>query len=114
MTPSCIFCQIERGDIASDLLYRDELIFVVRDVSPKAVVHLLLIPVKHVISLSELYNADLGFEKQLFSVATSISKQMGVDGSGYRLVLNQGPDSGQQIDHLHFHLLGGNQLSDIG
>ena len=92
MDTSCIFCQIEQGDIASDLVYRDKLIFVVRDVSPKAVVHILLIPVKHVISLSELYNVDLGFEKHLFSVAASMSKQMGVDGSGYRLVLNQGPD----------------------
>ena len=96
MDTSCIFCQIEQGDIASDLVYRDKLIFVVRDVSPKAVVHILLIPVKHVISLSELYNVDLGFEKHLFSVAASMSKQMGVDGSGYRLVLNQGPDSGQR------------------
>jgi histidine triad (HIT) family protein len=114
MAYSCIFCQIAQGSISSDLLYRDELIFVVRDVSPKAPVHILLIPVQHLASLAQLYTEDLGFEKRLFKVATSMSLQMGLADSGYRLILNQGPDSGQQIEHLHFHLLGGNRLSDIG
>ena len=123
MPSSCIFCKIAQSGTDTDILYRDDLLFVIRDITPKAVVHLLLIPVMHVTSLSapSFWNprqADQGppdksFFSQLFKVAGILASQLGIADTGYRLVLNQGPHSGQQIAHLHFHLLGGNQLADI-
>ena len=125
MVPSsCIFCKIAQSGTDTDILYRDDLLFVIRDIIPKAVVHLLLIPVMHVTSLSassfwspepvDQRPPEKDFSSQLFTVAGTLASQMGISDTGYRLVLNQGPHSGQQIAHLHFHLLGGNQLADIG
>ena len=123
MLSSCIFCKIAQSETDTDVLYRDDLLFVIRDITPKAVVHLLLIPVMHVTSLSapsfwsprpaDQRQPEKSFPSQLFKVADILALQMGIAETGYRLVLNQGPHSGQQIAHLHFHLLGGNQLADM-
>ena len=113
MSDECIFCKINRGEIPSDILYRDEDCFVIRDVAPRAPVHLLVIPTVHftyLSGLSEEFQPVLG---RMFSAAKDMATREGVVDSGYRLVINQGPDSGQEVPHLHLHVLGGKHLGGM-
>ena len=114
MEQDCIFCKIRDGEIPSDVLYRDDSCFVIRDIAPKAPVHLLVIPTEHFTFLS---NLDSGFHAALgamFKAAHAMAGREGVDESGYRLIINQGADAGQMIDHLHLHVLGGRALGGMG
>ncbi|MBI2872970.1 MAG: HIT domain-containing protein [Chloroflexi bacterium] len=114
MADDCIFCRIGRGEIDTPLLFQDDRVFVVRDIRPKAPKHLLIIPKEHLTSLADM---DLGKEAilgHLLIVAREMAKQEGVTRSGYRLVINQGPDSGQELAHLHLHLLAGRRLGAMG
>ena len=114
MEQDCIFCRIRDGEIPSDVLYRDDGCFVIRDIAPKAPIHLLVIPTSHFTFLSDLtsdFHASLG---GMFEAAHLMAQREGVDAGGYRLVVNQGADSGQMIDHLHLHVLGGRALGEMG
>ena len=114
MEQVCIFCKIRDGEIPSDVLYRDDSCFVIRDIAPKAPVHLLVIPTEHFTFLSHL---DSGFHATLgamLEAAHMMAAREGVDQSGYRLIINQGANSGQMIDHLHLHVLGGRPLGEMG
>ena len=114
MEEDCIFCKIRDGEIPSDVLYRDDSCFVIRDIAPKAPVHLLVIPNEHFTFLSHLtsgFHATLG---AMFEAAHLMAGREGVDESGYRLIINQGADAGQMIDHLHLHVLGGRALGGMG
>lgn len=110
----CVFCKIINGDIPTEKLYRDEKAVVVRDLHPKAPVHLLLLPVVHFGSPAELIEAMETVVGHLFIVAAKMAAQEGVAESGYRLVVNVGPDGGQEIGHLHMHLMGGRRLEEMG
>jgi histidine triad (HIT) family protein len=110
----CVFCKIINGDIPSEKLYRDEKVVVVRDLRPKAPVHLLLLPVVHFSSPAELIEAMESVVGHLFIVAARLAAQEGVAESGYRLVVNVGPDGGQEVGHLHMHLMGGRRLEEMG
>ena len=110
----CIFCKIARGDIQSQILYQDDQVFVIRDIHPKAPVHLLIIPLGHITDLASEdpdRTATLG---QMFVVGREMAQQEGVTQGGYRLTLNQGSDAGQVIAHVHLHLLGGRRLAAMG
>ncbi len=108
MAQDCIFCRINRGQVKSDILYRDEHCFVIRDIAPKAPVHLLIIPVQHFTFLTGLT------PEHSFMAAREMAKRQGVTERGYRLIINQGGDAGQQVDHLHLHLLAGRRLGAMG
>ena len=110
----CIFCKIGRGEVPSEFLYRDDSVYAIRDIRPKAPVHLLVIPFAHVGALTGEPESRLEAMGKLLVVAARLAKQEGVDGTGYRLVVNQGPDSGQEVAHLHLHLLAGRQLTTMG
>ncbi len=114
MTQDCIFCKIKAGEIPGETLHSDEHCFVIRDIAPKAPVHLLIIPNEHFTYLTGVgptFFATLG---SMFTVAQEMAARENVLESGYRLIINQGADSGQQVDHLHLHLLGGKALGDMG
>ncbi len=114
MDEECIFCRIGGGEIPADLLYRDERCFVIRDIAPKAPVHLLIIPSDHftyLTGVTEAFGPVLG---GMFVAAREMAQREGVTRDGYRLVINQGRDSGQQVPHLHMHLLGGRPLGEMG
>ena len=113
MSDECIFCKINRGEIPSDILYRDDDCFVIRDVAPRAPVHLLVIPTVHLTYLSGLSEEFQPVLSRMFSAAKDMAEREGVVDSGYRLVINQGPDSGQEVPHLHLHLLGGRHLGGM-
>lgn len=106
----CIFCRILAGEIPSELLHRDDQCFVIRDIAPIAPVHLLVIPIQHYIHATEAppdMDATLG---HLLAVAKEMAKREGIFESGYRMAVNQGPHSGQTVDHLHLHVVGGRML----
>jgi len=110
----CIFCKIAAGEIASDILYRDAECFVIRDIEPQAPVHLLVIPNEHFTDLDGLTSDRHGMIGAMFEAAAQMAEQVGIAKSGYRLTVNQGDDSGQAVDHLHLHVLGGQRLRPLG
>jgi histidine triad (HIT) family protein len=110
----CIFCGISRGAVEADILYRDEQLMVFKDANPEAPTHLLIIPRRHVAGLSYAGGRTAGVLGQMFGLAEEMARREGVTISGYRLVMNQGPDSGQELEHLHMHLMGGKTLGAMG
>ena len=113
-TSECIFCGMARDSSHEAPIYRDERVFVVMDINPKAPTHLLIIPNMHLPSLAYIGPGQVPIMGHLYVVAEEMARREGVTLSGYRLVLNQGIDSGQEIEHLHMHLLGGQPLGNMG
>ncbi len=111
----CIFCKIAAGIIPSTKMYEDDRAFAFRDINPQAPVHVLIIPKKHYKNLAELDSADHELMGHLLDVAVSVARDSGLTIEGYRVAINSGPQGGQVVQHVHFHLLGGRQLSgDLG
>jgi len=109
----CIFCKIIAGKGSSQLLYQDELVSGFRDHHPVAPVHVLVVPNKHIASVNDLTSEDEALMGHLVTVARELARQEGVDRSGYRLVVNTGPQGGQRVYHIHLHLLGGRQMQAL-
>jgi len=104
---NCIFCKIINGAIPATRVFEDERILVIEDITPKAPLHLLLIPKKHLVSCLDLTEQDDGLVGYVFRKAGEIARQKGVSDSGFRLVQNNGAGAGQSVFHIHFHLLAG-------
>jgi len=107
----CIFCKIINGEIPSRVVYEDEHIFAFDDINPQAPVHTLIIPKDHYASLQDIPEDKLDFISYLFSKIREIAQKKGLAESGFRIVLNTGRDSGQDVFHIHFHLLGGRRMT---
>ena len=113
MTDDCIFCKIVNKEIPVDIVHEDEDFLAFNDIKPKASVHIIMIPKRHYgphFTLSEENTEVMG---KMMITAAEIAREAGIDRSGYRLVINSGPDSGMEVDHLHLHILGGNKLGPI-
>ena len=109
---NCIFCQIVAGKIPSEILYQDEQVIAFRDINPQAPIHLVIIPKRHIPSLTHLSEEDSPLIGHMVNAANELAKKEGIAESGYRLVINCGKQGGQLVPHLHMHLLGGRRLSD--
>ncbi len=109
----CIFCQIVAGKVPSDTLYQNERVIAFRDIRPITPTHVVIIPRKHIPSLTQLSDADLPLMADLVKVANQLAKREGIAEKGYRLVINCGREGTQLVPHLHMHLLGGRQLSAV-
>ena len=107
----CIFCNIINGKIRGEFVYQDEEIAAFRDIDPKAPVHILIVPRKHISTLNDLGADSELLVGKLITRAQKIAVQEGIDESGYRLVFNCNRDAGQEIFHIHLHLLGGRRLN---
>jgi histidine triad (HIT) family protein len=107
----CIFCSIIEGKIPSKKVYEDDQVFAFWDINPEAPVHVLIIPKQHIESINELNEDNLKVVGHIYNTAKKIAKELGVAESGYRVVSNCGSDAGQTVFHIHFHLLGGRNLS---
>lgn len=107
---NCIFCKIARGDIESDIVWEGQDIVAFRDVNPQAPTHILLIPTKHIPMISKVQQEDQPLMGQLVLAAKHVAEQEGLDDKGYRLVFNNGDYGGQDVYHLHLHLLGGRPM----
>jgi histidine triad (HIT) family protein len=114
MAEECIFCKIGRRKIPGDLIYSDDQAFVIRDISPKAPIHLLVLPFEHVTYLESFTQDREALLGHMMLVAREMARREGLTESGYRLVINQGSDSGQEVPHLHLHVLGGRDLGGMG
>ncbi len=108
----CVFCQIVAGKIPSETRYQDEDVIAFRDINPLAPTHILIIPKKHIPSLTHLTDAEASLIGHMVRVANQLAKDEGIAEGGYRLVINSGEQGGQIVPHLHMHLLGGRRLAD--
>jgi len=104
----CLFCKMVAGEITPDVVYEDETILAFRDINPQAPTHILIIPKSHVETLNELNDSVLA--GQLLQTAIKLAKQEGLADDGYRTVFNCNKQGGQEVYHLHMHLLGGRQM----
>jgi histidine triad (HIT) family protein len=109
MADQCVFCRIVRGEIPTQLLANTADCVAFRDLDPKAPVHILIIPKKHIPSLDDINEPDI--PGKLTMLAAALARQEGIATSGYRTVMNTGPEGGQSVSHLHLHLLGGRQMA---
>lgn len=110
MENDCIFCRIARGEAPATVVYQDDDVIAFEDIQPHATTHLLVIPKQHISSLNEAPETDPALLGKILQVAAKVAHDAGLAQSGYRVVTNVGPDSGQTVFHLHFHVLGGNPL----
>lgn len=113
MVQETIFSRIIRREIPSDIVYQDDFVTAFRDISPQAPVHILIIPNKIIPTVNDINEQDEKILGHLFTVAAKIAKQEGIDDSGYRLIMNCNKDAGQEVFHLHMHLLGGKNLGKL-
>jgi histidine triad (HIT) family protein len=107
---NCLFCGIVEGTVKSEIVYQDDAVVAFKDIGPRAPVHLLIIPRKHVAAVSDIGPADDSLMGAIFRAAKRLAEELGIAGSGYRVVVNNGADAGQSVFHLHFHLLGGRPM----
>jgi histidine triad (HIT) family protein len=106
----CTFCRIAAREVPADIVHATDRVVAFRDANPKAPIHLLLIPIDHIESVADLGGGYGDLLAEIVQAATHLAKAEGIDDSGWRLVTNVGPDAGQSVPHLHFHLLGGRAL----
>ena len=106
----CLFCKIIAGDIPSTKVYEDDLVLAFRDIAPQAPTHVLVIPKAHIAGCDDVTAENSGLVAHIFEVIPAIARAEGLT-NGYRVVSNCGPDAGQTVPHLHFHILGGKPLT---
>ena len=106
----CLFCKIVAGEIPSTKVYEDDQILAFRDIAPQAPTHILVIPKAHIASVAEITGENSGVVAHIFEVIPQIAEAEGLK-DGFRVVSNCGAHAGQTVEHLHFHVLGGKQLS---
>lgn len=107
---SCLFCKIIAGDIQGDVVHKDELCVVIRDVNPQAPTHVLVIPREHLESLDDASQRDESLLGHLLRVSARVANDLGHGEGGYRTVINTGAGAGQSVLHLHVHVLAGRQM----
>ena len=109
----CLFCKIIAGDIPSSTVYEDDKIFVFKDINPIADVHVLVVPKQHIKSLDEQSSADAALMGYMMGKLPELARSQGLD-DGFRTIINTGPGGGQEVDHLHMHIIGGKHLPKFG
>lgn len=111
MSNDCVFCKIAKGEFGTQFIYEDEELLAFRDINPQAPVHILIIPRKHIPRINRLSDSEQALMGKMILAANKIAKAENISESGYRLVFNCGPDGGQEVEHIHLHLLGGRQMN---
>ncbi len=106
----CLFCRIVRGEIPAKVIYRNDHVLAFRDITPVAPQHALIIPLRHITSLSTLKPEDEAIAGQILLAAGTVAEILGIKASGYRFVFNSGADAMQSVFHIHGHLIGGQKM----
>lgn len=109
----CLFCRIAAGEIPAQVVYQDEQLVVFKDINPRAKVHLLMIPRLHIASLADADASHAALLGQMMTKLPQLAREQGLD-SGFRTIINTGAGGGQEVFHLHIHLLGGGRLPGFG
>ena len=108
----CLFCKIIKGEIPSTKVYEDDEILAFNDINPAAPIHIWVIPKKHIESLAHMEKEDEAIVGKIYGVINKIAEEKGFKESGYRVIVNCGKDAGQEVMHLHFHILSGAKFGD--
>lgn len=108
----CIFCKIIKREVPSEIVYEDNEIIAFKDIQPAAPIHILVIPKKHIPSLAHLETEDEVLIGKIYTVINKVAQDKGVKEKGFRVIVNCGEDGGQEVGHLHFHLLAGTKLGE--
>lgn len=111
MSTDCLFCRIVQGEIPADMVYQDDRVVAIRDINPQAPVHVLIMPRDHITGFLQMEEEHEALVGHLSRVAGQVARQEGIDSSGFRSVVNAGPDAQQSVPHLHMHVLGGRPMS---
>ena len=106
----CIFCKIIKGEIPSEKVYEDDEVLAFKDINPAAPIHILVVPKKHIESLLKLEDNDYELVAKIQKVINKLAKQLNIEEEGFRVIVNCGKDAGQEVMHLHYHLLAGRKL----
>ena len=106
----CLFCKIAKGEIPSNKVYEDDDVLAFYDINPVAKIHILVIPKKHIASIAHLEAEDYALVSKIYEVINKIAEEKGFKESGFKVVVNCGKDGGQEVMHLHFHILAGENL----
>ena len=112
MVEDCIFCKIRKGEIPSTILYSDDDFMIIKDINPQAKVHLLVTPNIHVPYIDMMTEEDARILGKIISKISHLQEELGITG-GYRLIINQGKNANQTVQHIHLHILGGEKLKDF-
>lgn len=108
----CLFCKIIKGEIPSNKVYEDDEFLAFHDINPAAPIHILVIPKKHIASLAHLEKEEEAMMGRIYGVINQIAEKQGFKQEGYRVIVNCGKNGGQEVMHLHFHILAGKQLGE--
>jgi histidine triad (HIT) family protein len=110
MSESSIFTKIINGDIPADIVYQDDVVVAFRDINPQAPIHILVVPREPIVKISDLTEENADIPTHLLLAAGKIARQEGFVDKGFRLVLNEGQDGGQDVMHIHMHIMSGRQM----
>ena len=114
MAADCIFCKIANKEIPADIVFEDDELIAFNDISPQAPIHVLVVPKVHIPTVNDLAKNDAERVGGLVLRAQALAEARGIDGDGYRLILNCNEGGGQTVFHIHLHLLGGRQMRALG
>ena len=106
----CIFCKIIKGEIPSTKVYEDGNVLAFKDINPAAPIHILVVPKQHIENVLEINEENKEIASNIFLAINKIAKQLGIDQNGFRVITNCGKDAGQEVMHLHFHILAGGKM----
>ena len=106
----CIFCKIVIGEMSSNIVYKDDQVTAFRDINPVAPTHILVVPNKHIASTNDVTEDDEQLLGHMLTVVKPIADEEGITDTGYRLIINTGPDANQVVFHLHLHIIGGQRM----
>ena len=112
MADECIFCRIVRKELPSLPIHEDHDLIAIPDIQPVAPVHVLIMPKEHMVNLNDVGKNDMGILGKMLRLSAKIANEKGIAESGYRVIINNGPDGGQVVPHLHLHLIGGKPLQE--
>lgn len=110
----CVFCKIINKEIPSNMVYEDEKVVAFNDINPMAPVHVLVVPKQHIEKVADIDEKNAEILSHIYLVINRIAENLGIKENGFRVVVNNGPDGGQVVYHLHFHLLGGKKMGRLG
>lgn len=108
----CLFCKIVKGEVPSNKVYEDDEILAFHDINPATPIHILVIPKKHITTHNDLEKEDIELMGKIHMVINQIAEEKGFKENGYRLIVNCGEDGGQEVKHLHFHILAGKKMGE--
>ena len=114
MSADCLFCKIAKKEIPAEIVFEDDLVISFRDINPQAPTHVLTVPKKHITTPNDAEAGDQSPLGHMMLTSTKLATELGIDESGYRLIMNCNKEGGQTVFHIHLHLMGGRQLTVLG